>query len=313
MQTIKTKRKWLSWLRLLCWILVIQFVLLKFSTFLHAGKLTKFYPIIFIKSEILGVIFNDNLNGLNNKLEKNGYVNFNETLPHELIKKIHDFALKTKTRMAPKYDEKILFDKNNVESEIYRFDANDIANSTEIQELIMDPFLIDVARNYLKSEPIFDFPAMWWSTAFLKEASGEAAQLYHFDLDRIKWLKIFFYITDVNENTGPHCYIEGSHLANTKPKEILKRGYARIPDEDLEKYYSKEKFKTICAPAGAIFAGYTKCLQKGTPLKENFRLVLKIEINVRVTDVTFANELHLQIFIPANLHIKLSPGYPTLS
>lgn len=229
------------------------------------------------KSKIWEGISNNYLGDLNNKLEKNGYVNFNETLPQELTKKIHDFALKTKTKMAPKYDEKILFDKNNVQSEIYRFDANDIANSTEIQELIMDPFLIDVARNYLKSEPIFDFPAMWWSTAFLKEASGEAAQLYHFDLDRIKWLKIFFYITDVNENTGPHCYIEGSHEANTKPKEILERGYARIPDEDLEKYYPKEKFKTICAPAGTIFAGDTKCWHKGTPLKEDVRLVLEFE------------------------------------
>lgn len=216
-------------------------------------------------------------NELNNKLEKNGYVDFKETLPKELVDKIYNFALKNETRMAPNYDKKVLFDPTNFQSEIYRFDANDLANSIEIQELIMDPFLIDVARKYLKSEPIFDFPAMWWSTSFLKEASAEAAQLYHFDLDRIKWLKIFFYITDVNENTGPHCYIEGSHISGTKPKEILKKGYARIQDEELEKYYPKDKFKTICAPAGSIFAGDTKCWHKGTPLKEGVRLVLEFE------------------------------------
>jgi len=39
-----TKKKWRYYLRLLLWIFIIQFVLLNISAFLHAGKLTRFYP-----------------------------------------------------------------------------------------------------------------------------------------------------------------------------------------------------------------------------------------------------------------------------
>jgi alpha-beta hydrolase superfamily lysophospholipase len=51
MKTGPAKKKWLSYLRLVLWVLFIQFVLLNISTFLHAGKLTKFYPAASIKNE----------------------------------------------------------------------------------------------------------------------------------------------------------------------------------------------------------------------------------------------------------------------
>jgi hypothetical protein len=147
----------------------------------------------------------------------------------------------------------------------------------DIQDLIMDPVLMNVARNYLQCEPIFDFPAMWWSTAFQKEASHEAAQLYHFDMDRIKWLKIFIYINDVDINNGPHSYIKGSHIVGAKPDSILKRGYARIEDRELAPFYKKDDFITLTGKQGEIFAGDTKCWHKGNPLVDGHRLVLEFE------------------------------------
>ena len=76
---------------------------------------------------------------------------------------------------------------------------------------------------------------------------------------------------------GPHCYIEGSHKPNAKPTELLKRGYVRIPDEDLKPYYKPEAFKVIYGEAGSMFMGDTKCWHKGTPLKKGHRLVLEFE------------------------------------
>ncbi len=214
---------------------------------------------------------------INETLNKNGYVFFDKKLTQETLTELTAFALKTPTKTAPLYDQAIIYNPAHPVSEIYRFDMQDLINNESIQNLIMDPALINVARNYLGCEPIFDFPAMWWSTAFLKEASSEAAQLYHFDLDRIKWLKIFIYVNDVTPLNGPHCYIRGSHLPDAKPQDIINRGYARIPDADLLKHYKKEDFMEVCAPAGTVFAGDTKCFHKGTPLKKGDRLVLEFE------------------------------------
>ncbi len=228
-------------------------------------------------SGVIGTFSPQEFHQKNEILNKDGYVYFDKKLPQETINKLREYALKNPTRTAPKYDTKVIYDPQNPTSEIYRFDILDLINNPEIQELIMDPALINVARNYLGCEPIFDFPAMWWSTAFLKEASSEAAQLYHFDLDRIKWLKIFIYLSDVTPENGPHCYIRGSHAPGAKPKELLDRGYARIPDADLLNHYKAEDFITVHAEAGTIFAGDTKCWHKGTPLKKGDRLVLEFE------------------------------------
>lgn len=226
---------------------------------------------------VLGKLDKKQFDSLNETLKKDGYVSFDKKLSPDIVKKLYEYALKTPALAAPKYDKKIVYEENKPVSEIYRFDMQDLVNNPEIQELIMDETLINIARNYLDSEPIFDFPAMWWSTSFLKVASSEAAQLYHFDMDRIKWLKIFIYLNDVTMENGPHSYIKGSHVTGSKPQYLLNRGYVRISDEELSKEYKKDDFITICADAGSVFAGDTKCWHKGTPLKKGHRLVLEFE------------------------------------
>ncbi|MCD6067573.1 MAG: hypothetical protein K0S33_2399 [Bacteroidetes bacterium] len=228
-------------------------------------------------SGVIGSYTSGDFHSINNTLGKDGYIDLHRKVSPELVKKLTNFALRTETTTAPKYDKKMVYDPAHPVSEIYRFDMQDLVNNPDIQALIMDPVLINIARQYLGCEPIFDFPAMWWSTSFLKEASSEAAQLYHFDLDRFKWLKIFIYLTDVNEDNGPHRLIRGSHLPDAKPTELLKRGYARIPDEDIAQYHKKEDFIVIHGEAGAVFAEDTKCWHKGTPLRSGHRLVLEFE------------------------------------
>jgi hypothetical protein len=202
---------------------------------------------------------------------------FDKKISKELCSRLVDFALKTPATIPPGYDKKILYEPGNAQAEIYRFDIQDLANNTDIQSLITDPALVNIARNYLGCEPIFDFPAMWWSTSFQKEASSEAAQLYHFDLDRIKWLKIFFYLNNVSLENGPHCYVEGTHKPGNKPEELLKRGYVRIKDEEIRSHYPEMDIKVVCGEAGSVFAGDTKCWHKGMNLKSGHRLVLEFE------------------------------------
>ena len=228
-------------------------------------------------SGVAGTLSEQEFTALNKTLNSDGFVGFKNKASSELVKNIYDYALKAGTLTAPAYNKKTIYDPQNPVSEIYRFDANDLVNNPDIQQLIMDPVLINMARNYLGCEPIFDFPAMWWSTTFLKEASSEAAQLYHFDLDRIKWLKIFIYLNDVTPDNGPHRLIKGSHLPGAKPQALLDRGYARIPDKDLVSHYKAEDFVVILGQAGAMFAEDTKCWHKGTPLKAGHRLVLEFE------------------------------------
>ena len=111
------------------------------------------------------------------------------------------------------------------------------------------------------------------------EKNNHSAQMFHFDLDRICWLKVFIYLTDTDENSGPHEYIETSHKVGAKPQELLNEGYSRISEEKIMKHYKKEKFKKICGSKGTVFIGDTSCYHRGFPPRNNHRLMLVIEFS----------------------------------
>jgi hypothetical protein len=160
----------------------------------------------------------------------------------------------------------------------YKYYEEDLISENCVLDIITNPYYINIAKNYLKTEPVLAAVNMWWSTNYLKKASSEDAQQYHFDLERLKWLKFFIYLTDVNEENGPHVYVAGTHKAFSKPYKFLKKGYARIPDEEVEAYYGIEKIKTITGKIGTVIIGDTSCFHKGTLPSGKPRLIFEFEI-----------------------------------
>ncbi len=206
-------------------------------------------------------------------LNENGYHVFENKLEENIVLELFDLGSKLKCNDGRNF---IQFDPENLTAVRYNFDKQDLINNKIVQDLIMDNYLIKTVREYFQSKPIFDLPAMWWSTPFQKTASSEAAQLYHYDMERAKWLKIFFYLTDVDDNNGPHYYIQGSHKINSKPSSLLSKGYERISDNEIRKFYKPNDFKVIKGERGTFFAGDTLCWHKGKNLKNNNRLVLEL-------------------------------------
>ena len=97
---------------------------------------------------------------------------------------------------------------------------------------------------------------------------------FHYDIDDYRFLKFFFYLDDVDENTGPHVIIESSH----KESSIFKFFNRRISDEVAESKY-KNKIKVMLGKPGQGFAEDTFCYHKGTyPLKR--RLILQVQFGI---------------------------------
>lgn len=225
------------------------------------------------KSVLFPKINSKKINKIVEEINNEGYNTFDFKLPLKAVNELKALSYKLKANVGT---DEILFNPNNKKSNIYKFNPNDIIQNKWVQELIMDPVLISIAGSYLGTHPIFDFAAMWWSTDS-KKNKEDAAQEYHFDLDRPKWLKIFIYLTDVNGDNGPHCYISETHKVGSKPQDILNRGYVRVSDQELKKYYPKSNFKEITGLSGTIVFGDTGCWHKGKPIIKGDRLILQLE------------------------------------
>ena len=210
------------------------------------------------------------------ELKTEGYAKLNTLLDEKITKSLVDFSLKTTANVKGKA---VFFDHKKIISNIYRFSNKELLNNVDVQKIIMDPQLINFARDYFNCDPVFDYSAMWYSTSYDENISDDAAQQFHFDYDRTKWLKVFFYLTDVDDLNGPHCYIRGSHLDNTKPKYLLDRGYIRISDTEIFENYKDDQYREIKGEKGSIILGDTLCWHKGKKILKGYRLIFQIQFS----------------------------------
>jgi ectoine hydroxylase-related dioxygenase (phytanoyl-CoA dioxygenase family) len=137
--------------------------------------------------------------------------------------------------------------------------------------------ILAVAQDYLRSSPILDIVAMWWHTAFSDRPDARAAQMFHFDMDRPRWLKFFVYLTDVTPESGPHCFIRGSHRTGAIPPDLLARGYARLDDDVVAAHFAPEDHIRFVGKKGTIIAEDTRGLHKGQHVERGDRLVFQLE------------------------------------
>ena len=232
-----------------------------------------------VKSEIFGEVTIIELEEIIDKIKNEGYVILPKKVSQEKVNRIKKWAKSIKYDVVDYDDKRHLIDNldfSNPGCVTANALEEDLEKNNDILSLIYDPVIIAIISKYLGMEKLsLIHLCMWWTFKSEKDfASSEAAQLYHYDLDHIKWLKVFFYLTDVGEEQGPHVYIPSSHIAGNKNYKLLEKNYGRVKDSEMDAIQNV-KPKKVLGSAGSIIIGDTKCYHKGTPVVSGARLVLQ--------------------------------------
>lgn len=218
-------------------------------------------------------------------LRQRGYHLFDNRLPDEVCDRLFQFAMSQETDTYPvdgqTADEKqcLVYDRSNPKAVRYEFRTLDLLENPDIQRLLADLSFAAVAQQYLGARPVIDVLSMWWLTAFSDRPDARAAQYFHFDMDRPKWLKFFIYLTDVEPTSGPHSFVAGSHRSRAIPEHLLSKGYARLTDEEVGRVFAKQDILEFSAPRGSILAEDTRGLHKGKHVEKGDRLILQIQFS----------------------------------
>ena len=233
---------------------------------------------------LLPDLSNQELADIQRDLETKGYHVLKFSLPENILKELMTHATTQPGLLRPKDTDPITADIKRAvykpgqpEGVRYEFLPEDLMKIPATQKIFSDPQFLKIARNYLKVEPIIDIVAMWWHTDYQKTPDSNAAQFYHFDMDRVKWLKFFFYITDVNSNSGPHCFIEGTHNPKNVPQTLLDKGYVRLTDEEIASHFDSKKIIEFTGKAGTIIIEDTAGFHKGKHVHSGDRLIFQTE------------------------------------
>jgi hypothetical protein len=215
-------------------------------------------------------------------IRKTGFHVFSDKLPEHICAQLEKIAREIPGRLDALYGKNAsnrmaLFDAEAPQSKRYSLPEEELIKHAVVQDLMADEIIRETAACYLQSNPILSSIDTWWSPAMGGEPDSEAAQLFHFDMHGAKWLKFFIYLTDVDSETGPHCLVQNSHDSlNFKGHGLLKRGYVRISDLDMEKAYGKENIIEVCGKRGTVIAVDTRCFHKGKPPLKNYRLLFQL-------------------------------------
>ena len=213
-------------------------------------------------------------------LRREGWFQMPFLLEPETVKSLNHLLSQGKMRLVSD-DESAngLFEPLNFsepKAEKYDVPPETFMSNPTVLSLMTDRGLVEIARRYLQADPIVDIGASWHS--FPKgKSSSEAATEFHFDLDRLRWMKVFFFLTPIDKRTGSHLFIPRTHLDGGIPRQLLSKGYKRLSDREVAEFFPEDSWVIPEGAEGTILLEDTRGLHKGLPLIEGHRLVLQFQ------------------------------------
>ncbi len=148
-----------------------------------------------------------------------------------------------------------------------------------IQKVAQDPVLLKIVRQYLNYWPNKVSPHLTWS--FVSDLPLQARKQqypplnYHYDVAGYNFMTAYFYITDIDAQSGAHVMIAGSH--NKKPAHTLFLPYSKLDSEEqLLSYYGADKKLVIEGKAGFGYVQDPSCFHRLLPPIKSRRLLLQI-------------------------------------
>ena len=210
-------------------------------------------------------------------------VTFGFALPGAMVQEIHDFACQNVLYEPGSDDEFFLHDVKNGQlptgRSVLRGLVKNPSNCPAIERIAQDPVLLSIAHDYLQYWPTQVTRHLTWT--FVSDLNDQEQKnrflplSYHYDVAGYNFMSAYFYITDMDVQTGAHVMIARSH--NKKPLHTLFAPWSgRTPDQVLLDYYGQENELLIEGKAGFGFMQDPACFHKLLPPRQQNRLIFQI-------------------------------------
>jgi hypothetical protein len=208
-------------------------------------------------------------------LEVYGWWKSKVLIPPAIIKSL---KAKLEKQMVKEYGDKVqaaVEGKEGAPLQI-KIGSGSVASYEEMYEIAADPMLLTIVQNYMGVPPIFNTPVAFlnsFAKAKNTKALSDTAQLYHHDMHRLGFVKVFVYLTDVDLGSGPHTLVRGTH--RNRPDHLWADG-RHSDDAIADAGLAKDEVR-VTGKAGTVFLVDTSCLHKGAHPDNAPRLMAQVQ------------------------------------
>ena len=160
--------------------------------------------------------------------------------------------------------------------------------------------ILSIVNSYLKMWSRFYYLTLNLTLPVSESSNAIGSQRWHRDPEDKKLCKVFVYLTDVDENSGPFIYIPGStyglRLGRLFPQ---KPPFGFYPKERMvEKIVKREDIKILTGKAGTVIFADTAGLHKGGLAWSKERIMLTVgyrsDASIMRPRVAFSEDLSRQ-------------------
>lgn len=149
--------------------------------------------------------------------------------------------------------------------------ANPLVAVPEVADVAFHPLLLDIAQSYLGCPPALG--GLNLRKSYKNDLPAFDTLYFHVDPNSPRFLKVFFYLNDVDEGGGPFCYVKGSR--DKRFSGWMSKG--RWTWEEMEQKYGKENVKLLTAKVGDIVVADTNGFHAGVKITSRDRTMLTLD------------------------------------
>lgn len=134
--------------------------------------------------------------------------------------------------------------------------------------------VLDIANAYFRMFTRLRYYNVW--RTFATDHAASASQLWHRDREDFLILKMFVYLSDVDEQAGPFTYASGTHrpsAGHKEPEYFLENGVKRSADEQMARVIPPQRWVKGVGRRGTIIFADTRGYHKGGLARATDRLM----------------------------------------
>ena len=138
----------------------------------------------------------------------------------------------------------------------------------------LQPQVLGIANAYFGMFTRLRYYNVWLT--FATQCPPRESQLWHYDREDHFILKMFVYLSDVDEDSGPFTYARGSHLKRglkLQPEHFMEQAVRRSTDEQMARVAPPDEWIKAVGPRGSIVFADTRGYHKGGLARETDRLM----------------------------------------
>lgn len=220
------------------------------------------------------------------KLQTSGITYFENLITPEQVEELSAYVQDKKLH-DPIIGKSTQFDLNSVPDNIHvaHLSPHDVINAPHVMDIANNPDVLASVERAMGCRPKIGYIEIWWSFPGLKKA--KEAQKFHRDIASLRFYNLFIYLTDVDDEAGPHMYVTHSHNSPYLTKN------RRFTDAEVEEYFGKENILTLTGKKGSAFMEYTYGIHKGLKPKTKRRLIFQVVYSA--SQVPFAPKEPLEL------------------